>query len=294
MKKSSSSKYVARAWDFEYAFRYVFEIDGKIVEAGFFIHYKNDEYVKSVVELPSSYGCPIKCQHCASGDILYSKQLLADEISSIYNYIHIDNLLLDKEKILVTYSGIGEGALQTKNIDKASQSIYKIHRGAYFNLSTVGFDVKFLDFCIEFSEKLKLNHVQITYLHHDLQKLIKIIPDAKKLGFNFELLVLAIKSSKLKAIRMNYVMINGFNDSLVDRIEFLEKTESIKEQIEIRISKLNETPVSAKNNLIPASKECVLEFVEKLVLAGYNAKAFIAENNNSMNCGQLSWNYKNT
>jgi adenine C2-methylase RlmN of 23S rRNA A2503 and tRNA A37 len=290
-KKISSSAYSAISWNFEDAFRYVFNINGNVLEAGFFIHYLDGVYVKSVVELPISFGCPIKCRHCASGAIPLTKRLSASEIVSMYEFIQNDNILFSKRKVLVTYSGIGEGALQMENLNLASTAIFAMHPGTYFNLSTVGFDPQFIYYCESFSNKLPLNHIQVTYLHHETKKLLSIIPEAGTLGFDFSKLVHAIKESNSHHVRFNYVLIGGFNDGSRDWEDFIKKTESIKSQIIVRITRLNNTPTSLKNGLCSVSEHKMKQLHGLLIAHEYNCHIFFPENDNTMNCGQLSWDY---
>lgn len=292
-KQVSSSAYSARTWDFEDAYRYIFEIDGNALEAGFFVHYLSGAYVKSVIELPISFGCPIKCRHCASGAIPFTKQLSGKQIAEMYEFIQKDNDLLSRERILVTYSGIGEGALQKDNLKKASVAIFGMHAGTYFNLSTVGFDPDFIGYCEQFAKELPLNHIQVSYLHHDILKLSSVVPDAARLGFDFSKLVHAIKVTDSRHVRFNYVLIRDFNDSTSDWDCFMEKVDSVKEQVIVRVSRLNNTPISLSNGLCAVPEETMLGLRDRLLSHGYNAHIFFPENDNTMNCGQLSWDYRN-
>lgn len=290
-KIKSQSAYKARNWNREDAFRYIFSISGDILEGAFFIHYENDNVVKHVVELPVSYGCPIECKHCASGVIKKVKQLNHDEIYEMFIIIVTDNTVGSDKPILITYSGIGEGALQKKNLEKASKKIFSVYRKSYFNLSTVGYDSSFIKFCEILSSSIPLHHIQITYLHHDLSKVVEIIPNAKKLKFNFKELINAIDDSKYEGTRLNYVLIKGYNDKMSDLDQLLKILEQVKNKIVIRISKLNDTEVSLKNGL-SQPEYSKLELFKKLIEEkGFKTHIFTPETNNNMNCGQLSWNY---
>lgn len=287
----SESKYTARTWDREDAFRYVFSIMGNILEGAFFIHYKEDKILKYVIELSISYGCPIKCKHCASGAIDTVKQLTASEITEMFHYMTIDNNVASKQRILVTYSGIGEGALQRKNLKLASLKILNTHPKAYFNFSTVGYDASFISFCSDISKIIELNHIQITYLHYDTKELSKIIPNPDKLGFCFEELIHSIEKNDYNRSRINYILIEGYNDSQVHFNTFIKLIKEVKNKIIIRVSKLNDTSISIKNGLKSPPFETLVFLHSKLENEGFNTHIFTPETNNNMNCGQLSWNY---
>jgi adenine C2-methylase RlmN of 23S rRNA A2503 and tRNA A37 len=290
-KIESSSLYKAPTWDYERALRYIYEIEGKILEAGFFSHYLNGQHIKNVIELPISYGCPIACKHCASGAINSSKTLTADNLLSMFEHISSENNIPSNSKILITYSGIGEGALHKKTLLTASQKIYNKNSGAYFNISSVGFDPTFIDFSEKFEKSAPLNNIQISYLHNDIEKITKIIPTAKKIGIDVAALISRIKERNCTKVRFNYVMINNYNDDPDTWIKFILLTNEIKNKIRVRISRLNETEISKKNRITPPRDHKLDEFLAILISLGYDAHKFTADNNNNMNCGQLSWNY---
>lgn len=289
----SNSNYTAKTWDREDAFRYVFKIKENILEGAFFIHYKDNKIIKYVVELPISYGCPIKCKHCASGAINSVTQLNSIDIVNMFDYISSDNKIKKSQKILVTYSGIGEGALQKKNLLQASIKIFYLYSKVYFNFSTVGYDPSFIKFCEDSSKIIPIHHIQITYLHFDNEQLSKIIPNPKKLGFNFSELVNAIFNSEFHGSRFNYVLISGYNDSEEHFNKFISLVEKIKNKVIIRVSRLNDTAVSLKNNLSSPPYETLNILYSKLIDNGFDTHIFTPETNNNMNCGQLSWEYKN-
>lgn len=68
-KITVDNQYSGNGWNFEKTTKYIFEMDNIVLEAGYFEHYMDDEYVKSVVELPVSYGCPAHCGFCAASAI---------------------------------------------------------------------------------------------------------------------------------------------------------------------------------------------------------------------------------
>lgn len=290
-KHVSGSNYHARTWDREDAYRYIFRFGKNVIEAGFFVHYADNEIVKRVVELSSSYGCPVGCLHCASGAIQNYSRLSPDEIVEMFNYLVSDNKVEKTDRVLVTFSGIGEGALQSKQILSSSKTIFADYSGAYFNFSTVGYNPKFLKFCDSAAQEIPLNYIQLTYLHFDKAELASIIPTGYLNAYDFDSLVETIKSTSSR-VRFNFVMFEGFNDTREHWVNLEKNISPIKEKIVLRISRLNETEYSLKNGLKKPEIETLNTAHKYFEKCGYETHVFTPETNNNMNCGQLVWNYK--
>ena len=64
------NKYKANDWDTEHTYKFIYESNrNQLIEVGFFIHLKEGKEYKKVIEMPTSYGCPMKCKFCASATI---------------------------------------------------------------------------------------------------------------------------------------------------------------------------------------------------------------------------------
>ena len=290
-KLHSINHYQTRNWNRESATRYIFSIDGCILEASFFIHFADDQYVKSVVELPVSFGCPIGCKHCASALLKPVRQLSAQDMWQMIVFILNDQEIASNDKFLLTYSGIGEGAFRRDIIKEVSERTYHHYPKSHFTLTTVGFDPSFVYFCEELAKEIPVHYLQISYLHYDIDKLTTIIPKAKALGFNFRHLIHAIHSTKLPVVRLNYVLVKGLNDSVQDWDKFIELLHGLEQKILVRISQLNETEASQKYGLLPVSEEILEVLNKRLQLNGFKSYIFVSEHNDNMNCGQLAWRY---
>jgi len=290
---TSDSEYIARTWDYETAVKYIFDINNNILEAGFFTHYKNNRIIKRVIELPISYGCPINCKHCASGEINNISKLYDIDIINMCEYIMNDIGIKKEDTFLLTYSGIGEGALQREVIKSASIVLSKKYRNIYFNISTIGIDPLFIDFCKNLSHLINIKHLQVTYLHYDTKEITKIVPKAKELGFNFNNLLKKIPKTGISlSIRFNYILIKNYNDSLSHWNEFIKLILPYREFIIIRISKINQTEISLINKINSPDIKVLYDLESFLLSYNFNTHIFTPENiGNNMNCGQLLWNY---
>src|SRR5262245_1801339 len=101
----SDNRYQALHWDFEKAARYIFGFGHDVLEASFFRHFRGSLPVKQVLELPTSYGCPIGCRHCASALLTGKKQLSISQLGSMTRYILEDQQVPPQERLLITFSG---------------------------------------------------------------------------------------------------------------------------------------------------------------------------------------------
>ena len=81
---TSEQCYVSRNWDYEHGERLVLGQGGRIVEASIFHHSLKGVPVKTVIELPTSFGCQMRCPHCASGDIGAAVPLSVVDLAGVY------------------------------------------------------------------------------------------------------------------------------------------------------------------------------------------------------------------
>jgi adenine C2-methylase RlmN of 23S rRNA A2503 and tRNA A37 len=288
---TSENTYRSRNWDRERATRYVFSFGPAIVEASFFCHYNGGHLVKQVVELPTSFGCPVACRHCASALLPAVNQLNTGQIVGMFDAIVAEQSMHHDEPFLVTFSGIGEGAFQGPNLDTVCRAIHRVFPCSYFTLTTVGFDVQFLAMVDELATKIPVHYLQITYLHYDTKVLKRVVPTAELLKFNFPLLIAAITAMANARVRLNYVVIRDFNDNVGHAAVVAKMLDRLQSKVTLRISSLNETGASAVHSLNPASIGAMEDIVRHFKACGFEAYIFQAYENDDMNCGQLAGNY---
>jgi len=292
-KLFSTNRYRSRNWNSELATRYVFAFGNAILEASYFRHFNDDKFIKSVVELPTSFGCPVGCRHCASALLKSVRQLSSQQITQMALYILNDQGVNGNDKFLITYSGIGEGAFHRDELRTASVDLFKRYSNAYFSFTTVGFDPAFVEFCDKMATILPCHYLQVTYLHYDVNKLASIVPTAHNLGFDFISLLDAIRHTRFIRIRMNYVVINDFNDGPEHWEKLIRLIRGLEDKLVFRVSRLNETQASSKYGICPPNDESLSLLNERLSQEGFPSYVFASAMNDNMNCGQLAWNYNN-
>ena len=289
-KKCNTNKYAGNGWNLEHTTKYVIDINKKLVEVGYFLHFleKKDstEFVKEVIELPSSRGCPIKCSYCASSYINDYKQLTSDEIVELFNYTYNGGYKND-QYLLVTMTGIGDYTLCYHNINKALLRINKVNSNVHFTVSSCIWNKESIEAVSELNDCVDIRSINITYLSDNpsiVKKLIKYYGNHK---YDANGLVEEIVNTSLNDLRVNYLMIKDINDNLDSYEAFAKTFEPLKERLRVRISKMNKTIASTKAGLCSPKLQDMMSFKEYLESHGFTAYLFYSDEDDCMNCGQL-------
>ncbi|MCL2859092.1 MAG: radical SAM protein [Oscillospiraceae bacterium] len=285
-KFETKNQYKTKNWDTEHTFKYLFKSDDKVIEIGYFIHFKDNQEVKKVIELSSSYGCPMKCKFCASEVIEDFKLITSKELIEIVDYIFNDNNIEENAKVLLAITGIGDLTFTLKNVISFINDISKKYKNLRFDVSTIKLNSEILKELEQFKNKDLIRNVQITFVS-DKEDIRKLIPYMEDRIYSFSNIAELMKNSMLSNFRINYVMIKGVNDNNEMWSKFINNLILIKDKIKVRISKLNETKSSQKYNLKPADISDMEQFSKLLTDNGIANYMFYSSKNDNMNCGQL-------
>lgn len=295
-KYSTSNNYVGNDWNYEKTTKYIFATGNdrngqEYIEAGYFIHYIKDgnhmKEKKHVIELPSSYGCPMKCSFCASSHIMNIHALQVEEIYEVFTYIFTHNQLKKKENILVSMMGIGDLYFTMNTVEKLMQKIHADYKNICFSVSSCYWTETMLK-KIEFLKTfINFRTIQFTYITYNSKKAQSIIQYYKNITYDLDAIIQMFKQSNIDKLKVNYILIKEFNDSEEDFSAFISKFDEIKDKLVIRVSRINETKASIKNGITSVSIEQMLKFRDKLMAQGYQAYLFYSHKNDNMNCGQL-------
>lgn len=285
-KITVENRYSGSNWNFEKTTKYIFEIDGGEVEAGYFEHYRDDVFIKSVIEMPQSYGCPTKCRFCASAAITDFISLDDETLKDIFLYVYTDNRLAEQNYVLLTMTGMGDIFFNFDNVKKFLVSIQGFNN-LTLTLSSCLWNKELLKKAEELGGIIPIRNIQITYVTDRKEQLVKIVPFYHNNEYNFRDLIQYIKDSDKGYYRVNYILMKNINDGEEDFYRFSEKLKEISDKVTVRISKLNETGATRRNNLFPAGLDDMQRFQNILQNEGLNSYAFYAYKNDNMNCGQL-------
>jgi len=289
---TAENLYCSRSWDKEYATRYVLDLKTAIVEASYFKHYRGQRFVKSVLELPISYGCIIGCRHCASSQLHHKRFLCLEELLSIFQFVASKHIPKKNYKFRVSFAGIGEGALVPHLIEHALPRMLSLYPNCYFTLTTSGCDPEYLPFTEMLAKRFPIQYLQISYLQDDISLISKIIPTASIFQFNYNRLFNNIIHATSLPIRINYVVIKDFNDDTATALRLAEHISSIKDRVIVRVSCMNETEPSRTYGLQPPSMETLKSIYKIFTNKGITTYVFAAHHDDKLNCGQLAGKYQ--
>lgn len=280
------NRYSGHGWNREHTEKYLFQ-DGDItLEAGYFEHYLDDAFVKTVIELPVSYGCPSKCKFCASSNISGFYPLEAEEIMALFQQLYNDHQPQKKGPLLVSLTGIGDLFFNSRNVLSFLRQL-STYDGVQVTLSSCLWDRALLEQVAHLEPQSVIRKLQITFVSDKPNVLRTVIPAYADRAPNLGEVIDFIKTSNKMYYRINYVLIKGVNDGLCDFQRLRDALEEVKDKTIVRISKLNETRATERNSLSRADDGKAEELQALLSAAGVTSYIFCSERNDHMNCGQL-------
>ena len=285
-KFETKNHYKTKNWDTEHTFKYIFKSNDKLIETGYFIHYKDNEEVKKVIELSSSYGCPMKCKFCASEMIKDFKLIRPKELIEIVDYIFSDNNIDEDEKLLIALAGTGDLVFTLKNTTEFIFACNKKYRNLYFDVSTMQLNEEMVKEFEKIKDTNLIRDIRITFVLND-NGIEELIPYMKDKNYSFGDVTNLILKSSLSNFKINFVMIKGINDNKNVWIEFVNNITQIKNKVKVRISRLNKTKSSQKHDLNPADVLDMERFSKILDNNEIINYIFYSNKNDNMNCGQL-------
>ena len=289
----TEGKYQTRHWSAEKTYKYIFRLEDGLVEAGCFIHFDDLEmtnYTEHVIELSSSIGCAMKCKFCASSQIKKIRTLTPREIFQIFHYIYKDKVqsFSNQTKTVVSFLGIGDLFFTMESVLAAIEMIGEVDERILFNLSSCCWTSDMIKKIRQSGLENKIKTRQITYVTPENKMIRQLIPGLPTLEFEFQNIIteMAIAFAPQK-IRINYLMINGVNDSTEDFTMFAGMLKEIADKVVVRISKLNPTIAANMNNLCPSNTQNMQKFLKILKNHDIEAYLFYSYQDDKMNCGQL-------
>lgn len=286
--EKTENNYSGSNWNFEKTEKHIYGDKFRKYEAGYFEHYADKEYVKSVIELPVSYGCPSKCLFCASSNIEHFEVLTVGQLRFMFEDIYLSKELNTKKSVLLSLTGMGDLYFNEDHVFEFLLSLAE-YKNLSITLSSSFWDAKLLERAVILKKYLDIRYIQLTYIS-DLEDVkAKMIPfrcKRSKLPTSSDFIDYVAKTEDT-FFRINYIVIANVNDSEEDVNRFINNTRHIKQKIVVRISKLNETNATRRNSLSTVSVDKLNLIKEVLLREGFNCYVFYSYKNDNMNCGQL-------
>ena len=282
------NQYSGSNWNFEKTTKYIIEDGENLLEAGYFEHYREKDLVKVAIELPVSYGCPAKCRFCASSAIKVFHPFEAQLLVELLDYIYEENQADKQPYVLLTMTGTGDLTFNFHNVSDFLKQAVQKYNNIHVTLSSCMCNAEYLERVDELSKDIPIRNIQITYISDREDTLESVVPAYRHRPPNFDEVLTYLSSHPTKRyFRINYILIEGVNDSEEDFERFAERIQTVKDQVCVRISKLNETMATKRNHLKTTPIEKLKQFQEKLSSYNIDSYVFYAKNNDNMNCGQL-------
>ena len=286
----SGNYFSANGWSYETADKYLFSVDGKLVEAGFYTHYADDNMdrpIKQVIELPTSYGCPMKCAYCASSFIADVTPLTAEVLYDITDTLMGAHEIYDGGELLITLTGTGDACFTLGLISEYIPYISQKHDNLWFTVSSCNWTREMIKTVEKLSVNYRFRNIQSTFISANENLVGQIIPGLQYTDHKISELIEHITGSSFRNWRINYLMLKSVNDDDESFAKFTEIIQPIKDKVVVRISSLNETIASNNNGLKPSALQRSKILQNMLKANGINAYLFYSEHNDNMNCGQL-------
>ncbi|MEM6995746.1 MAG: 23S rRNA (adenine(2503)-C(2))-methyltransferase RlmN [Myxococcota bacterium] len=220
---------------------------------------------RSTLCVSSQVGCAAACRFCATGQMGMAKDLSTAEI--LDQVVHGGQLLAAEGRTLrnIVFMGMGEPLHNEKNLYAALDAL--LHP-AWFHLpaskilvSTVGV----LEPMVRFAERFP--DVGLAVSLHSVRTEVRerLIPLAKKNPLPELRRVLAeLQRSQGRRVMLEYLMLDGVNDTPEDRAALLDWTDGLDAHINL----IPYNPIDGAPTLRPSAAAVGSEFAEALKRAG--------------------------
>jgi len=263
--------------------KYVWRCDDNITEtSALFLEYR---YPQNVICVPTQFGCPVRCQFCASNDLPFSKNI---DLPTLVELID-KTLVLSKidDEFQASFMGQGEPLLNLENLSKTYEYLSSKYPGVTFGLSTIGIPHLIKTVLEKYPKIVGSTKFQVS-LHSTIEeKRRKLIPYSSRYSLEelFKSAELLARESGRK-ICLNYLLFEGVNDSQTE-LENLGRINT--ELFYLKLSKYN--PLE-KSRLRTASESTFQHFINKLEKTGLEIHYFESRGTNiNAGCGQLCKQY---
>jgi len=286
----------AKSWNTQITKKLLLSIDDRrIIECMSIVHMLDEQVRDLTFELSNMYGCPVGCGFCASGELNFEAQKL-----TAIDFIKQINSLRDEtgfnpndfEHFYVSFAGIGEPSLLYDEVSSGMSLIEELYPFVKFNIATIGFNPE----CFEYWKKRnnKIRTIQIPFYSANPDVICKLV---KNLPIDYDLQNVLKRAIDYKAthpkcrIKVNYIVFSDFNDSTNDIKALCNNLNMFKNDIEIKVSYLNDTNPSKKLGLCSPNEIRMAEIQNMLANNGFISYIFGTKNNPILGCGQLVQNH---
>lgn len=266
--------------------KYLFKfLDGNIIEGVFMPHsYGNTVCVSTQI------GCRMGCEFCASGIFGLIRNMTAEEILAEVLLMNKDAGGSQKDRKITNIVLMGSGE-PLDNYDNVSEFLSKVMSNDYLNigqrnisLSTCGLVPKIKQLAEDFGQ-LTLS-LSLHAPNDEIRKKLMQVANAYSIKEVLDAVKYYFEKTKRRVI-IEYILIDGVNDSLENARELYERSKGFSSHINL----INMNPVKEKN-LRGISPQKQKAFLDELIRLGASATIRHSMGNDIEGaCGQLRRRY---
>ena len=241
---------------------------------------------RTTVCLSSQVGCAAACKFCATGAMGIAKNLTPGEI--LDQVVQSGELLTRENRRLrnLVFMGMGEPFHNERSLFAAMTQLLSPQ---YFDwparrvmVSTVGIPDAMLRFVERFPQ---VNLAVSLHTTNQVQR-EELIPLARKYSLaNIRATLEAINSIQKKPVMIEYLMLAGVNDSLLDAQQLIEFVAGLR----VHVNLIPFNPIASAPNLTSSNRTVRDAFADVIRKAGYVATIrYSLGNDIEAACGQLA------
>jgi adenine C2-methylase RlmN of 23S rRNA A2503 and tRNA A37 len=286
----ANNQYSGHGWAFEHTKKYVCSVADEEVEAGVFQHYNDQNHsnlIKTVIELPSSYGCAIKCKYCATAGINSVRLLYVKELNELLSFLMTDTPFDFFKPVVISFTGSGDYSKTNKTVNEFCSQIHASDPRFLFTFSSSAWTAELLELVDAQTFADRVMRIQITYISLDDEMVSQVIPSTNSIAKKINSIIAYIMSSDQQHYRVNYLLIQKVNDQAEHFQQFIHAWKMVRNKICVRISMLNKTNSARQNELNPTSLRNAEKLNSLLREEGFNSYLYYSFYDDRLNCGQL-------
>lgn len=282
---SRAERYNSRSFDRQVAHKYLFKLnDGNVIETSGYQHYLGDTPVDYSVDISSMVGCPMRCTFCESALINYDRTLLESEmVAQVAKLVEWHGATFPR--ITCSFQGIGEASAIPDLVLQVSKEILALDERNEISIATVGAHLN--AFQIWREGGVEIDNLQLSCSGTTEEHIRKVMPRGPKIGQLVRELDLCGKSENINKVKLNYILMAGFNDSPDDVRRLVDMVQGTS--IVVKISALNLTEASRRSGLKQAPEERAWDMSAELNANGIKSYVYGPFNDTNVSCGQLAF-----
>ena len=271
-------------YDHQHGIRKIYQLsDGNLIETSLYKHYSNGAPADISIDISTMVGCPMKCVFCASSSLSYTRQLTSEEIIDQVKSILLGHDDKSFGKIVFSFQGIGEPSLIPDKISECGLSLLEMDDRSVLSIATMAINLRGIRSWRK--DKLPIASLQFSSPGIRSSVLDYLVPHRPSFADIVEEIFLCADADSITSVNLNYILIDGLNDTAEDVCGISEIFKDTG--VRVKISSLNLTDNVKMHNMRASSLEKAKLFDKKLKENGVKSSVFGAYGKTNISCGQL-------